>query len=340
MGRFKRAPGPWLPPLPRATPRNLWLLLAGAIATQNIAVFHSSQSANTAVLAVLVWGGALVCLEDRLDQLHLRPSRTARWLGSGLLLWVLLRTALVLQWDGLLYALAPIGGLALALLARPCRQLGLFRDALLCLLLLPGFALLMRLLPEQPISLLTASLAGMLLNSLGIAVVVDQRSILMTPGGGVQVLAACNGLDMISLVFCTAIIFMLAFPIRSKLSRIIVLAVAPLLGLLSNTIRIAILTLVAGGGNTKGSFWFDFFHQDTGSLIFSGLAVFLFGLCYLRLLEPELGPLPQAPSPARPQAPQLPGAEILRQPQPCMELCQALPRAPQLDGNNRMEIKP
>ena len=340
MGRFQGGLGPWFPALPRATPRNLWLLLAGAIATQNIAVFHSSQSANTAVLAVLVWGGALVCLEDRLDQLHLRPSRTARWLGSGLLLWVLLRTSLVLQWDGLLYALAPIGGLALALLARPCRQLGLFRDALLCLLLLPGFALLMRLLPEQPISLLTASLAGLLLNSLGIAVVVDQRSVLMTPGGGVQVLAACNGLDMIALVFCTAIIFLLSFPIRSKLSRFIVLVVAPLLGLLSNTIRIAILTLVAGGGNAKGSFWFDFFHQDTGSLIFSGLAVFLFGLCYLRLLESELGPLPQDPSPARPQAPQPRGAEIPRQPQPCLELCQALPRAPQLDGNNRMEIKP
>jgi len=286
---------PWFAALPRATPRNLWLLLAGAIATQNIAVFHSSQSANTAVLAVLVWGGALVCLEDRLDQLHLRPSRTARWLGSGLLLWVLLRTSLVLQWDGLLYALAPIGGLALALLARPCRQLGLFRDALLCLLLLPGFALLMRLLPEQPISLLTASLAGLLLNSLGIGVVVDQRSVLMAPGGGVQVLAACNGLDMIALVFCTAIIFLLAFPIRSNLSRLIVLGVAPLLGLLSNTIRIAILTLVAGSGNGKGSFWFDFFHQDTGSLIFSGVAVFAFGMCYLRLLEPELGPVPLAP---------------------------------------------
>jgi hypothetical protein len=147
-------------------------------------VFHSSQSANTAVLAILVWGGALVCLEDRLDQLQPRPSRTARWLGSALVLWVLLRTALVLQWDGLLYALPPIAGLALALLARPCRQLGLFRDAWLCLSSPPAFALLMRLLPEQPISLLTAAMAGLVLNSLGFAVVVDQRSVLMTPGGG------------------------------------------------------------------------------------------------------------------------------------------------------------
>lgn len=331
---------PWFPALPRATTRNLWLLLAGALATQNIAVFHSSQTANTAVLAVLVWGGALVCLEDRLDQLQPRPSRIARWLGSALVLWVLLRTSLVLQWDGLLYALAPMGGLALALLARPCRQLGLFRDALLCLLLLPGFALLMRLLPEQPISVLTASLAGLLLNSLGIPVVVDQRSVLMGPGGGVQVLAACNGLDMIALVFCTAIIFLLAFPIRSNLSRLIVLGVAPLLGLLSNTIRIAILTLVAGSGNGKGSFWFDFFHQDTGSLIFSGVAVFVFGMCYLRLLEPELGPLPQDPAPGRPPAPHPRSADTPRQPQACLELHQALPLATHRDLNNRLEIKP
>lgn len=340
MGWSKRLQGPWFPALPRATTRNLWLLLAGALATQNIAVFHSSQSANTAVLAILVWGGALVCLEDRLDQLQLRPSRTARWLGMALVLWVLLRTSLVLQWDGLLYALAPMGGLALALLARPCRQLGLFRDALLCLLLLPGFALLMRLLPEQPISLLTASLSGLLLNSLGIAVVVDQRSVLMAPGGGVQVLAACNGLDMIALVFCTAIIFLLAFPIRSKLSRLIVLAAAPLIGLLSNTIRIAILALVAGSGNGKGSFWFDFFHQDTGSLIFSGVAVFVFGLCYLRLLEVELGPLPEDLPAASPRSPHPRSAEIPHQTQPCLEFSQVVPLAQHLDRTNRMESKP
>ncbi len=333
---------PWVRALPRATSRNLWLLLAGALATQNIAVFHTSQNANTAVLAVLVWGGALVCLEDRLDQLQLRPSRTARWLGTALVLWVLLRTAVVLQWDGLLYALPPIGGLALALLARPCRQLGLFRDALLCLLLLPAFALLMRLLPEQPISVLTAAMAGLLLNSLGFGVVVDQRSVLMTPGGGVQVLAACNGLDMIALVFCTGIIFLLAFPIRATLSRLIVLAAAPLIGLVSNVIRIAILTLVAGSGNGKGSFWFDFFHQDTGSLIFSGAAVFVFGLCYLQLLEPELAPLPQDRPAGRPPGPRNAAASTARRPpsQPCLDLREALPIAQRLERSHPIESQP
>jgi exosortase/archaeosortase family protein len=64
-----------------------------------------------------------------------------------------------------------------------------------------------------------------------------------------------------------------------------------LIGLLSNTIRIALLTVISANGSGHGyGFWFDFFHKDTGSLIFSGLAVFLFGSIYMRLLENELGP--------------------------------------------------
>jgi exosortase/archaeosortase family protein len=66
---------------------------------------------------------------------------------------------------------------------------------------------------------------------------------------------------------------------------------APLIGLFSNTIRIALLTVISANGSGKGyGFWFDFFHKDTGSLIFSGLAVFIFGSVYMRLLEHELGP--------------------------------------------------
>lgn len=45
-------------------------------------------------------------------------------------------------------------------------------------------------------------------------------------------------------------------------------------------------------GNGKGSGLFTFFHDDMGSLIFSGVAVFVFGILYMRLLERELPPLP------------------------------------------------
>jgi exosortase/archaeosortase family protein len=97
---------------------------------------------------------------------------------------------------------------------------------------------------------------------------------------------------MIAQVICIAVIFLLAFPLRSLLSRILVFTLAPLIGLASNTIRIAILALCVANGNGKGSGLFRFFHDDIGSLIFSGIAVFVFGILYMRLLERELPPLP------------------------------------------------
>jgi len=45
-----------MPSIPPATPRNLWLFLAGAVALQNLAVFHTSQSPSTTVFALLIWG--------------------------------------------------------------------------------------------------------------------------------------------------------------------------------------------------------------------------------------------------------------------------------------------
>ncbi len=135
----------------------------------------------------------------------------------------------------------------------------------------------------------------MWLATLGLTVAVTGR-IVMLPGGGVEVMGACNGLDMIAQIICVSLIFLLAFTIRSQRSRVVVLLAAPLIGLISNTFRIALLAIFAGQGQGKGSFLFDFFHKDGGSLVFSGIAVFVFGMLYMNLLERELPPLPATAS--------------------------------------------
>jgi cyanoexosortase A len=280
-----------IPAIPPATPRNLWLLLAAAVATQNLGVFQTSQSEHVTVYALLVWGGALICMEDQLEDLDPRPGVLGLLLGTILLLAVMARTALVLHSDGILYILAPLAGLALAMLSTPFKQLGRLRDSLLCLMLIPAFGLLMKLIPERPMSLLTARLSSFWLSILGFDNVVRDRTV-MLPTGGVEVLPACNGVDTIAQVIGVSIIFLLAFPIRSGLSRISLLIAAPLIGLASNTIRIAVLALCVAFGQGKGSQLFTFFHDDLGSLLFSGIAVFIFGSLYLRLLERELPPLP------------------------------------------------
>ena len=272
---------------PPATPRNLWLLIAAVVATQNIAVFHTSQNANNTVYALLVWGGAVICMEDQIDALKPSPNLLSLLLGTILLILVLARTAVVLHWEGVLFALPPIAGLGLALLCLPISKILRFRDSVLTLLLIPAFALLMRILPEEPISLLTAKIAGLWLQFIGLEVLVRDRSV-MIPGGGVQVMAACNGVDMMSQIMCVSIVFLLAFPIRSMVSRILLLIAAPVVGLLSNSFRIAVLTISTSYGSGKGSPVFKFFHEDAGSLVFSGIAVFIFGWLYLTLLEREL----------------------------------------------------
>jgi cyanoexosortase A len=238
----------------------------------------------------MIWGGALICIEDQLDDLRPRPGLIGLIVGTLLLLVVLARTAVILHWDGMIFALAPLAGVALTFLCQPLRQLGRFRDPLLCLMLLPSFALLMRVLPEEPLSLITAQGAGLWLSILGFDVLVNGRSV-MLPGGGVQVLAQCNGLDMMAQILCVALIFLLAFRIHSWSSRLLLFVAAPVIGLICNTVRIALLAFIVGMGQGKGTPLFSFFHDDTGSLVFSGVAVFVFGVLYMRLLERELPPL-------------------------------------------------
>lgn len=278
--------------IPPATPRNLWLLLAAAMATQNLAVFQSSQSEHTTVFAALIWGGALICMEDQLEELDPKPNSLSLAIGTLLILWILTRTSAILHWDGIIFILPIFTGIALAMLCEPILKIGRFRDSLICLLMLPTYNLIFKILPEYTLSVITAHGSGFWLGILGFDNVVKSRTV-MLPTGGVEVLPACNGVDTIAQVICVAVIFQLAFPLRSRLSKMIILFAAPTIGLAMNTIRIAILALCVANGSGKGTGLFRFFHDDLGSLLFSGISVLVLGTLFMRLLERELPPLDQ-----------------------------------------------
>lgn len=282
----------WLPAIPPPTPRNLWLLLAALVALQSVTVFHTAQLDRFTLLALVLWGGALICIEDQLEHLRPRPGWIGLLLGTPLLLVVLARTAVVVSVDNLLFLLAPLAALALTLLCLPLGQIGRFRDALFCLALLPAFRILSLLLPEQPLSLISARIVGFWLSVLGLDVLVSGREVRL-PGGAVQVGNSCNGYEIIAQLICIAVVFLLAFPVRSLISRVTLLLAAPLIALLSNTLRIALLAIFTGMGPGAGRSLFQFFHDDAGSLLFAGVAVFVYGLLYMNLLERELPPLPE-----------------------------------------------
>lgn len=284
---------PWLPAIPPPTSRNLWLLLAALVAVQNGTVFHTAQLDRFTLLALVLWGGALICIEDQLEQLRPSPGWIGLLLGTPLLLVVLARTAVVVSVDNLLFFLAPLAALALTLLCLPLGQIARFRDALVCLTLLPVFRIVSLLLPEQPLSLISARIVGFWLSILGVDVLVSGRRVAL-PGGAVQVGNSCNGYEIIAQLICIAVVFLLAFPVRSLLSRIVLLLAAPLIAFLFNTLRIALLAIFTSMGPGTGRSLFHFFHDDAGSLTFAGVSVFVYGLLYMNLLERELPPLPDS----------------------------------------------
>lgn len=282
----------YLKKLPPPTTRNLWLLLAAIMALQNLFVFTNSEITGNAITALIVWGGSLICMEDLIDTLRPRPSSWSLPLGICLILYTLYRTSQVLTSDSILYFLPPIAGLGLVLLVTP--NLRSFKDSLIVLLFLPLFVVIQIIFARYvsaDLSLLTAKLVVLWLSVLGIQPVLLKENTVFVNGGAVQVMHECNGFEMIMQMLITASIFLLAFPLRSRLGRFSIFILAPLIGFFTNSMRITLLAVFTSLNSHNGQLLFDFFHEQAGSLIFSGLSVFILGWLYLNFLDRELPPI-------------------------------------------------
>jgi cyanoexosortase A len=280
--------------VPPPTSRNLWLSISALVALQSLIVFTNTQITGNAITALIVWGGALICIEDLIDDLRPNPSKASLVLGGIVVLYTLYRTSQVNGSDSLLYLLVPIAGLGLILLASPFSNLWRYRDALLTLSLLPLFLIVQVLVATyvtNDLSVMTARFVILWLGLLGISPTRLEGNTVFVNGGAVQVMHECNGLEMIMQMFITAVIFLLAFPLRSRLGRFAIIILAPMIGFIVNSLRIALLAVFTSLNSDTGRSLFDFFHEQAGSLIFSGIAVFILGYLYLAILNRELPPI-------------------------------------------------
>ncbi|MEB3266346.1 MAG: archaeosortase/exosortase family protein [Cyanobacteriota bacterium] len=280
--------------LPPPTSRNLWLLTAALVACHNLWVIHTTQDVpRILVVSLLCWWGALTCMEDRIDTLQPRPSRPGMVLGLVLLSLCLAASAQVVGRHGVIYVLGPLEVVALALLCVPMRRLGQFWQQILVLCLAPMAILLEKLLPYGPISVLTARLASMVVGILGYPSEVNGNVILIGPAR-VQVIGLCSGLDQIAMLIIVTIIFLLAFPLRRPAHRLTVLLLAPVIAVIGNTLRISLLVTIVylerNAGVTTSGWWFNFFHDAEGSLLFAMASVSVLGYLYLKIIDRELGP--------------------------------------------------
>jgi cyanoexosortase A len=280
--------------VPPASPRNLWLTLCSMVATQNLIVFNNTQITGNAITALLVWGGALICMEDQIEDLKPKPSLSSLLIGSIVVIYCLFRTSRISNSDSFLYFLVPVSGIGLVLMAGTFSEILKFRDSLLILFLLPLFIVTQIVFATyitDDLSILTAKFVFFWLGFLGISPIQLVGDTVYTSGGAVQVMHECNGFEMIMQMLITAIIFLVAFPLRSRLGKLLIIFSAPLIGFIINSMRISLLAIFTSMNSSTGRNLFDFFHEKAGSLIFSGLAVFLLGYLYLVVLERELPPI-------------------------------------------------
>jgi cyanoexosortase A len=270
--------------------RDLWGLLAAIFALYLLQLSLLTQMPDVALNLMLVMGGAVLVLNSPPAGWQPRPGRIGRWVGMALLV-VMLWFGQRLMSSDLISSLLPLlAGIALALLAAPASKLRPFLKSFCVLALLPVVSAVNTLTPLGPLSVVTAWLAKQMLSICGYTAV-QLGTLVKLQGGGVIVSGACAGLSILLQLLLVAVIFALAFPMRHRWQNGLLIVVAPLLGLVVNGMRITLLALFVTSSLPNRQWWFEFFHDHWGSLLFSGVGMQLFVWLYVYWMARQVAAL-------------------------------------------------
>jgi cyanoexosortase A len=249
-----------------------------------------TQMPDVALNLMLVMGGAVLVLNSPPAGWQPRPGRIGRWVGVALLV-VMLWFGQRLMSSDLISSLLPLlAGIALALLAAPASKLRPFLKSFCVLALLPVVSAVNTLTPLGPLSVATAWLAKQMLSICGYTAV-QLGTLVKLQGGGVIVSGACAGLSILLQLLLVAVIFALAFPMRHRWQNGLLIVVAPLLGIVVNGMRITLLALFVTSSLPNRQWWFEFFHDHWGSLLFSGVGMQLFVWLYVYWMSRQVAAL-------------------------------------------------
>ncbi len=270
--------------------RDLWGLLAAIFALFLLQLSLLTQWPDVALSMVLVMGGAVLVLNSPPAGWQPRPGRIGRWVGVALLV-VMLWFGQRLMSSNLISSLLPLlAGIALALLAAPASKLRPFLKSFCVLALLPVVSAVSTLTPLGPLSVATAWLAKQMLSICGYTAV-QLGTLVKLQGGGVIVGGACAGLGMLLQLLLVAVIFAMAFPMRHRWQNGLMIVMAPLLGIVVNGMRITLLALFVTSSLPNRMWWFEFFHEHWGSLLFSGVGMQLFVWLYVYWMSRQVAAL-------------------------------------------------
>ncbi len=268
--------------LQRLEETKFWLM---AIAVGLIALhLNLSQRANDLDLfgtSLLFWGAVASVIWERRHILTLESGVFSSFFGASLIALVLLKSSSISGFDIFLRFSPFISAISLAFLASGVRGLKQYWQELFILsfiIIPPGL-----LLRFVDLATLTAKFTAVILWYLGFPV--NRQGVnLVLPTGTVEVASGCTGVHAILQLLGLAILCLFMFPTTLK-QKILVPITAILIGFVVNAIRVGLMAILVAFSHPKS---FEYWHTGTGSLIFSMIAVMIFGLfCWWAILRNE-----------------------------------------------------
>ena len=243
------------------------------------------KSGNTDLLgsSVLFWIAVSSLLWKKRNTFTLVSDVFSSFFGASLISLVLLKSASLYGRDFFLYISPLISGLGLGLLASGMTGLKQYWQELviLCVLAIPPQ--LPSLLIDVPY--LTAKFASYTLWYLGFPVSRQGANVILSQGS-VHVDPGCSGVTVMLQLLGLAFIFLVMFPTNLS-QKIFVPVVAILIGFVVNGVRVALMVFLVTFSHPEA---FVYWHVGDGSLIFSLIAVMIFGFfCRFLLLWDEPG---------------------------------------------------
>lgn len=269
--------------------KQTWLLLCALQGSLGVSVVHATQdNATVTLLALIVWWGACLSMEAAVPKLTGKPSSLAACAGALLLLFCSWRAYATYHLDVMVYALFSIQAIGLALVGWPFRRYWRLTFQPFLILSLFGLQLIVqRAIPMDPVTRATAKAVELLLAVFDVQVFAQGNTI-QHGTGNLVVVNGCSGLELAIQLTVTAMIFVLVFPLKSRLRRISAVVVAPVIALVVNCVRVTLLTLIHASDLPGRDALFNLVHEQWGGLLFAGAAVGLFGWLYLHWVEQQI----------------------------------------------------
>ncbi|MEK0182811.1 MAG: cyanoexosortase A [Oscillatoriales cyanobacterium] len=257
-----------------------WLLgIASGLILIHLTLTARTDSTDLFGTMLLFWGVVAFLIWERHETLTLESGIFSSCFGASLIALILLKSSSIYGYDFFIRITPFLSGISLALLASGTKGLKQYWQELLILAytgIPPGLIGVF-----INVALLTAKFSAFILHYLGFEVV-RQGVFLILEKGSVEVYHGCSGVNAILQLLGLSLVFLLMFPTTNG-QKIVVPIIAVLIGFVVNAARVALMAVLVSLSQPEA---FKYWHEGNGSVIFSMIAVFLFGLfCWLAILQ-------------------------------------------------------